>query len=135
LLATVKGAATTKVIQQYRTADEHPFPTLNYYRLKQVDFDQTTTYSRIISVDMGNFQINKVWPNPVADVLNISLDQSVQSAEYEITDVNGRVIKKRQKLPETSAITIPVGNLATGIYLIKIKTKDGVNHSSRFVKQ
>jgi len=135
LLATVKGAATTKVIQQYRTADEQPFPTLNYYRLKQVDFDRTTTYSRIISVDMGNFQINKVWPNPVADVLNISLDQSVQSAEYEITDVNGRVIKKRQKLPETSAITIPVGNLATGIYLIKIKTKDGVNHSSRFVKQ
>ncbi|SEJ29758.1 Por secretion system C-terminal sorting domain-containing protein [Dyadobacter koreensis] len=135
LLATVKGAATTKVLQEYRTADEQPFPTLNYYRLKQVDFDRTTTYSRIVSVDMGNFQINKMWPNPVADLLNISLDQSVESGEYEITDINGRLIRRRQKLPETSVLTIPVGNLATGIYLIKIKTKDGVNHSSRFVKQ
>lgn len=135
LLATLKGAATTKVLQEYKTVDEQPFPTLNYYRLKQVDFDRTTTFSRIVSVDMGNFQINKLWPNPVADVLNISLDQSVDSGEYEITDINGRVVKKPQKISATSALLIPVGNLDTGIYLIKIRTKDGVNHIGRFVKQ
>jgi len=135
ILAKVNGAATTNMLQQYRTADEKPFSNLNYYRLKQVDFDQTTTYSRIVSVDMGSFQISKIWPNPVAEVLNISLDQSLGSAEYIISDMNGSIIKKHQNLSGTQSLAIPVGNLATGIYLIKIKTKDGASHSGRFLKQ
>jgi len=133
-LATVKGAETTKDIQSYRTADEQPLSNVNYYRLKQVDFDKTSTYSSIVSVDMGNFKITNIWPNPVSDFLNITLDQAFEQAQYEITDINGRPVRRFQKLSSASAVKLSVGNLASGTYIINIKTKDGASHSSRFVK-
>jgi hypothetical protein len=134
-LATVKGSATTLALQQYKTTDEQPLPGINYYRLKQVDFDQTTTYSRMASVDMGEFKITGLWPNPVSDILNIKLDQSFEQGEYEITDVNGKVIRKRQKLSTFNPARIPVESLPVGIYILKIKTRDGASQSGKFVKE
>lgn len=83
---------------------------------------------------MGDFKINGLWPNPVGDVLNIKLNQSLQQAEYEITDINGTVVRKLQQLTGINPSKIPVENLPAGIYLIKIKTKDGASHSDKFVK-
>jgi hypothetical protein len=134
-LATVKGSATTLALQQYKTTDEQPLPGINYYRLKQVDFDQTTTYSRMASVDMGEFKITGLWPNPVSDILNLKLDQSFEQGDYEITDVNGKVIRKRQKLSTVNPARIPVESLPVGIYILKIKTRDGVSQSGKFVKE
>lgn len=134
-LATIKGSATTLALQQYKTSDEQPLPGINYYRLKQVDFDQTTTYSRMVSVDLGDFKINGLWPNPVSDILNVKLDQSFQQGEYEITDVNGKVVRKLQRLSTVNPARIPVENLPVGIYIIKIKTKDGASQSGKFVKE
>ena len=133
-LVTIKGAATIQALQQYHTTDEQPLIGMNYYRLKQVDFDQTATYSRMVSIDMGDFKINGLWPNPVGDVLNVKLNQPLQQAEYEITDINGTVVRKLQQLTGTHPTKISVDNLPAGIYLVKIKTKDGASHSGRFVK-
>lgn len=134
-VTTVKGSATTKNLQQYKITDEQPLAGINYYRLKQVDFDQTTTYSRIVSVDMDDFKIKNLWPNPATDILNISLDQSFQQADYEITDVNGRTVRKLQKLSGSRPAKISVENLPIGHYILKIKTVDGAIRASKFVKQ
>ena len=134
-LATVKGSATIQALQQYHTTDEQPLPNINYYRLKQVDLDQTTTYSRIISVDMGNFSITSLWPNPASDVLNVTVDESFQQSAYEITDINGTIVRTFQKMSATHAGKIPVGNLAAGTYILRIKNKDGASQSGKFVKQ
>lgn len=135
-LATVKGSGnTTTTLQQYHLIDEKPLPNINYYRLKQVDLDQTTTYSRIISVDMSLFTITNLWPNPVSDELNVTLDESFPQPAYEITDINGIIIRASQKMSAMRAVKIPVGNLAPGIYMLHIKNKDGARQSGKFVKQ
>lgn len=134
-LATVKGSATIQALQQYNTTDEQPLPNINYYRLKQVDLDQSSTYSRIISVDMGNFSITSLWPNPASDVLNVRIDESFQQSAYEITDINGTIVKGFQKMSAINAGKIPVGNLAAGTYILRIKNKDGASQSGKFVKQ
>jgi len=134
-LATIKGSATTENAQQYKTTDEQPMSNINYYRLKQVDFDKTNSYSRIVSVDMGNFSISNLWPNPVNEVLNITLDKDFQQADFEITDINGTSVRKLQKVPANNAVKIPVGNLPVGTYFMKITTEDGLQRSGKFVKQ
>lgn len=134
-IITVKGALTTGATQSYRATDEQPLPATNYYRLKQVDLDQTTTYSRIIAVDMGNFSITSLWPNPVSDVLNVSIDQSFQQSEYEITDINGTIISGFKKMSAINAVKIPVGDLTVGTYILHIKNKEGVSQIGKFVKQ
>lgn len=134
VVATVKGAATTNNMSKYSAVDELPLPGLSYYRLKQVDFDGTTTYSRMVPVNMGEFMISNVWPNPVSDVLTITADLPLADAEYEITDMHGRTRKGYQKVNMTKTGTIPVGHLETGIYILNIRTKTG-HAQSRFLKQ
>jgi len=134
-IAKIDGLFSSKGQKKYETADQQPFEGLNYYRLKQVDRDGTTTFSRIISVDMGKIGIVNLWPNPVVDFLHVSIDDLANGAEFEITDINGISVTKFRKMSANNAVSIPVVNLATGIYILKIKGHDGSSVSSKFIKQ
>jgi hypothetical protein len=65
----IEGKGTTTEIQHYSFTDNL---TLNhnlnfYYRLKQMDFDETFTYSNEIEVDLSlpqNFSLGQNYPNP-----------------------------------------------------------------------
>jgi len=50
-LHEVEGAGTSSIINSYTFSDENFQPTINYYRLKQTDFDGKFTYSDLISID------------------------------------------------------------------------------------
>jgi hypothetical protein len=135
-IATVKGSPSSSgSLLHYKVTDDQPFPLINYYRLKQVDLDQTTTYSRMVSVNMGNFAIQKLWPNPVSDYLNVNLDQPVPDAEFAITDLLGRAVLKFQKSSDANSSKIDIRDLKNGLYILTITSKEGFNYSGKFVKQ
>ena len=50
----------------------------------------------------------KVYPNPVSDILKVNTDRNFN--EYEITDVNGRVILKDQFMKEILISQLISGN-------------------------
>ena len=64
-----------------------------------------------------------VYPNPATNVINISNEDAVISS-VDMTDMNGRVIKST-KFNATQA-EVSIGDLATGIYMMKITTDQGV---------
>jgi endonuclease/exonuclease/phosphatase family metal-dependent hydrolase len=68
----------------------------------------------------------KVYPNPVKDVLNITISGMVTDAAAEIYDLAGRRIFY-EKLSDT---TVNVGALPAGIYMLKIG-----NSTAKFVKE
>ena len=69
----VSGAGSSDVIQYYQTEDQSPYDGLNYYRLKQVDFDGTFDYSEIKVVDISTMDIPlSVYPNPSSGDINFS---------------------------------------------------------------
>jgi hypothetical protein len=49
-LGTVKGNGTTNVAQYYAFTDAKPAQGTNYYRLKQIDFEGASEYSKIVAV-------------------------------------------------------------------------------------
>lgn len=65
-----------------------------------------------------------VFPNPVNNVINFSNDQNAVVSTVEMADLNGRVIKSL-KVDATEG-QISVSDLATGIYMMKITTDQGV---------
>jgi hypothetical protein len=65
-----------------------------------------------------------VFPNPVKNVINFSNDANAVVSLVEMTDLNGRVIKS-QKVNATEG-QISVSDLATGMYMMKITTDQGV---------
>jgi hypothetical protein len=92
----------------------------------------TSTSLRLDSVNMtsvlgtndflsSNFS---VFPNPVKNVINFSNNTNAVVSLVEMTDLNGRVIKS-QKVNATEG-QISVSDLATGMYMMKITTDQGV---------
>ncbi|MFM7769420.1 MAG: T9SS type A sorting domain-containing protein, partial [Bacteroidota bacterium] len=75
-----------------------------------------------------------IYPNPTCDALYVShpLIQS-KKLSIQLTDVQGRVIKKIQTLP-CAIIAVDVNDLAEGVYLIEIIENGQRIHSQRFIK-
>lgn len=65
-----------------------------------------------------------IYPNPVSNVINFSNDQNAIVSSVEMADLNGRVIKSL-KVNATEG-QISVSDLATGMYMMKITTDQGV---------
>ncbi len=62
-IAHIAGKGTTAEQHEYSLIDTKPLSGLSYYRLKQIDFDGTVTYTRLVSVKRGD-EVFSVHPNP-----------------------------------------------------------------------
>lgn len=74
----------------------------------------------------NNFSI---YPNPVNNVLNVTMKNEININSVSITDLNGRVIL----LSNSSNTSIDVSNLSSGVYFVSIETNEGKG-TSKFVK-
>ena len=92
--------------------------TLTSMRLDSVNMTSELGTNDFLS---SNFS---VFPNPVKNVINFSNDTNAVVSLVEMTDLNGRVIKS-QKVNATEG-QISVSDLATGMYMMKITTDQGV---------
>ena len=54
-------------LQHYSFTDANPTSNRNYYRLKQIDLDNTFAYSSIRTIWVDNSKIIKAYPNPISD--------------------------------------------------------------------
>jgi len=50
-IGMLKGSINSIYLNRYQFVDYYLEPTINYYRLKQTDFDGRSSYSKIISID------------------------------------------------------------------------------------
>lgn len=71
----------------------------------------------------------KVYPNPFADVLNISDISKVKSAS--ISDIAGRLVKTVSN-PDS---TLHLGELKSGMYLVTLEMKDGSKQTIKVIKK
>ena len=80
----------------------------------------------------------QLYPNPVTDVLNLSYNRSDKPMgviNVTITDATGKVVIRFRQASNNRQLHIPVSNLHTGLYLIKINVLDEVQMNEKFVKQ
>ena len=99
--------------------------------IRYLNFQDLTT--AIASVDQqGALQL---YPNPVADVLNIQLpNEGNQVCIIEILTIDGRLVYKEKQNPYKNATQINVSALPQGIYLCKIN--NGITTATtKFIKQ
>ncbi|MFI5173137.1 MAG: T9SS type A sorting domain-containing protein, partial [Chitinophagales bacterium] len=82
--------------------------------------------------DQFNTEKNKVYPNPVSDIINIETDEFNHLLSIQIFDVTGKIMKSFA--PVSSSISIPVANFPQGIYFIKLAYNETLSQSIIFVK-
>jgi len=98
VIGFVEGNGTTVATTYYEFIDENSYPAVSYYRLKQIDFDGTTSYSDVKAVEGIGVHIPMevaVYPNPVEDELKIrfnELPKNVETATIQVMTVNGQIL-------------------------------------------
>ena len=73
-----------------------------------------------------------VYPNPATTTLNLS-STGISDFELSILDMTGKVIKAEKMLDQT--FTFDVSDLASGIYMLRLVSRDGASKSVKFVKR
>ncbi|MCF0069654.1 T9SS type A sorting domain-containing protein [Dyadobacter sp. CY261] len=113
-IGSVTGKGMTSARVDYQFVDKQPL--LNaYYRLKQLDFDHTYSFSRTINVknESGIKQI--VYPNPVSGKLNFDVPPAKR--QLVVRNMAGVVVDEKADFSATSYDT---SHLPKGLYLISL---------------
>jgi Secretion system C-terminal sorting domain len=127
-IGKVDGAGNSTDILNYSFTDKSPLNGINYYRLKQTDFDGNFTYSPIVAVNFSPESTFSLAPNPTNGSFYIFLEEPLKiNGLILIHSSEGKLIFQ-QLIDEnsTSRIKIPSLNSAKGIYYISIITEHGV---------
>jgi len=121
----VNGAGTSTVINHYAYTDENPLPGVNYYRLRQVDFDGSYTFSRTVAVTTRTTTTAlAVFPNPATDYITVQLaHNTAELLEWRLIDAGGRTL--RSGTTEAARFDLPVYDLPAGLYGLQVVTAQG----------
>jgi len=93
-----------------------------YYRLKIVDKDGASSYSKIVSCELS--VVNKqftVYPNPAKSSVTV---RGNHIASVQVIDNMGRVVKVVLLRDATNPV-LSVSGLRAGVYHLRVQTMDG----------
>ena len=135
-IGKVVGAGTDYSKNEYNFVDERPNSGINYYRLKQVDYEGRYSYSQIRSVYFDDAGIVlSVYPNPVRYMLEMTSEKKEGEVMLQIIDIQGQVVfeKSYQRGDWNPSQRLNISNIVEGMYMIVLKEAN-YSETARFVK-
>lgn len=134
-LTKIVGAGTTLEPQYYSYLHTKPQPGINYYRLRQVDFDGKKTHHKIVAVQFQTEeQVVLLYPTVSKETLNLQLSAPLETEQQiRVLDMTGRIIFEQSLETGQSQWALPVQTLHPGHYLLQMEI-NGELVVKRFVK-
>jgi hypothetical protein len=119
ILGFLAGHGTTNEVGRYAFVDEAPLRGINYYRLRQIDFDGGFEYSKIVSIDrgLGGFRI---YPNPTYGIIQL-IEPDDKREQIQVFDVTGRAVFEKILDSQSS---IDLSSLPKGVYFIVLRNRN-----------
>lgn len=133
-IAEVNGAGNSIFPIDYSAEDHTPYAGINYYRLKQTDFDGTYTYSQIAAVDFISGAVLDdepftVFPNPAQTnvFINHVLKEDVQTIVSLCNEYGVLVLEEKQFLKRGPiSIMLNISSLPPGTYFLSVANMHSV---------
>lgn len=138
----VQGAGTTSKPQSYRFRDRTvPYEAETVrYRLKQVDLDGTTHFSKEVEVSLGapeQLALHAPFPSPTRDHVTVRYEvpeglrgTDVQIALYDVLGRRVATLVNENVETGRNTVTFTAGDLPTGTYFVWLQA-DGQTRSQR----
>lgn len=101
-----------------------------YYRLEMVDYDGRKAYSGVQKVELKPTGFS-IYPNPAHNAVTVKGDAI---ANVTITDYAGRILLQ-QGVANRSILTVSVGSLQNGVYVMKLETTSGEVKAEKLIKE
>jgi hypothetical protein len=129
---TSSSAKQTNGFANYSATDESPYEGWNYYRIKIKGKNGSAVYTDVKKVWFQVTGIQKLYPNPAVDVVNLQLAADpAPGSTLQIVDANGRIVYRSNVL--LSNMQVPVQKLVPGNYTLQYITQ-GTIRSYQFIK-
>ncbi len=130
-IGSVDGLGTSIVSTTYEFLDVNPtMNKVNYYRLRQVDFDGSPAYSPVLAVNMNSFESINVYPNPTNSLVVIeSKDKEIEFVRIE--NLLGEVMYESKSI--SSKVALNVLNYQAGTYIVQVWSDGTLVKSERLV--
>ena len=124
---SIDGAGNSFVEQNYTYQIKNHVYEITYFRLKQVDYDNTTSYSDVEPCACSGLEITDVYPNPSQGEVNYVV-QSNQAGTITltITDARGKLVTRNQfEIVEGQNLLKNIIHAEMGKYFITVQMSDG----------
>lgn len=139
-ILAVPGAGNSTTTLFYNEKDRNPLKGVSYYRLKQIDYDGTSTTSDMVSVfNPGTALDDKlsIYPNPSTGnsvFLRIPQLAAGEQGYIEVFDISGKA-RLRKDVEELNSIEeLSHSELPAGVYLVSLRS-NSVNQTKKLVVQ
>lgn len=128
-ISRVKGALNSDKILNYSVVDALPLEGISYYRLKQVDTDESFSYSQIKSVNFNDgdsdFSLN---PNPANNEVIIKFPcTSSRNEIIHVYDYHGNLLLSKEVScieGGENNVSLDVSGMDKGLYFVFLNTDD-----------
>ena len=124
----VPGFGTTTEPKSYSYTDQSVSNGKHYYRLKQIDFDGSVTYSEAVEAEVSlpaNFALEQNYPNPFNPSTAIKYSfPKISFVQIKVFDVLGNEIEtlvNEEKPAGTYELNWNASNLPSGVYFYQLK--------------
>ena len=124
-----KLSKNAKTKTSYTFLDEHPL-LVNYYRLKVINLDGASHFSKVIAVNQNGAFHSTIQPNPFMQSFAVQTFLSFpQPIKIQLLDMSGKLIRYKSTMGVVGNNKVEfddVGSLKPGIYMIRIVRSDNV---------
>ena len=141
LAGEVAAAGFSQSLQSYNFSDASMSENVTvFYRLKLIDNDGSSSWTKILSIAATNAETTKVqsvYPNPTNGVLNINFSQLSDNAFIvQVIDAFGKVFQEvnSDDLNGMSTVSFDLTELNTGIYFVKVSGDCAQTQLTKFIK-
>jgi glucose/arabinose dehydrogenase len=105
---------------RYKFVDVTNHDAVIFYRLKMINENGSYVYSNTVRISLNNLGRNMITPTVITDgVVHINLTTDGYRL-VELIRMDGTLVSKENIEGRTGEIKIPVGNLARGIYAVRL---------------
>jgi len=120
IVDVVEGSGTTQEITEYNYMDRNAHIGVNYYRIKQTDYNGDFDFSEVRVVIINGEHSLTVYPNPARGSATVLLPEGSGSDIVTVTDISGNVIYTQEVTNKNvTKVQLEINEIRSGIYFVK----------------
>ncbi len=125
-IGRINGNGTSSLLHNYSFIDQAPLNGVNYYRLKQIDFDGNYKYSHIIPIYMDNDLVVNAYYNSLNNSIRIIFNKAQNNIQLKLFGSNAQLVKAISTSANITDYTMQLPTIANGIYILQIIDRETV---------
>jgi hypothetical protein len=130
VVSEVPGAVNSNSEHRYEAVDPAPPSGINYYRLRQIDTDGSSSLSDAVPLTIAPWPVGILHcvPQPASGTVSIStdVDLGAGAAMLQVFNVTGSVVIASLTEPWTGSMQLDVHDLAPGLYTLTLQQKESL---------